>query len=261
MFVVVQITRAKKSKKHPVAPFPIIEVVPLGTAFAISETHVVTAYHNVHWRGLVEQEIGLLTEYEDPICEKDIIVANLDTSCADENEDWATYERSSGLFTHFAHVCPENELPVKNDKIGIRDFPIGLVSSFSSNKLTMQSFHTKVSQYEQYVPVNASSKKRKRNSGRVVDIKPPKAIERAIQVVGGRVKGSCGAAYFSTNNKVVAFHEESLDDGSDSVSVSNSYTSDRSHTSYSVGLVLCRLPTFKQWYNSVIVPIVGTNAI
>jgi hypothetical protein len=66
-------------------------------------------------------------------------------------------------------------------------------------------------------------------------------------VVGGRVKGSCGAVYFGVNRKVVAFHKESVDDGREEVSVSNSYTSDRSHTSYGVGLVLCRLPKFKFW--------------
>ena len=136
------------------------------------------------------------------------------------------------------------------------------MTSGSTNYISIQSFHTKVAQYSKCDPIPAVSKRRKANSGiAVVDVKPVVIPGRALDVVGGRVKGSCGAAYFAPNNKVVAFHEESLDDGSDSVSVSNSYTSDRSHTSYGRGLVLCRLPKFKQWYNTNIVPTLGIAAI
>jgi hypothetical protein len=254
MFLVVLIKRAKKSKKHPDPPYPIIEVSPGGTAFAISEKLVFTANHNVMGKGGAEQEIGLLTEYEDLICKDDIIVATLVASCADYDEDWAAYQRSSGSFTHFTQVCPEHELPVKNNKIGERDFPVGLVTSFSSRKLNIQSFHTKVYQYDIFKQINTSTKRRKGNSGRVVDEKPIRPTERALLVVGGRVKGSCGAAYFAQNNKVVAFHVESLGDGAwgeDIVSESNSYASDRSHTSFHRGLVLCRLPKFIAWYSAI----------
>lgn len=260
MYLVVIIKRAKTSKKHPETP-PITAVTPVGTAFAISETHICTANHNVFASGHIQPQIGLLTEYEDPICKTDIIVATLVSNCVDGDEDWAVYQRTSGHFAHFAHVCPEDQLPVKNDKIGIRDYPVGLLTPLSSDKITMQSFHTKVAQYEAFVPINASSKKRKFTSGRVVDARPARPLERALQVVGGRVKGSCGAAYFAPNGKIVAFHVESLDDGSDSVSASNSYTSDRSHTSYSRGLLLCRLPKFVLWYNDAIPPILGTNTL
>ena len=52
---------------------------------------------------------------------------------ADEDEDWAVYELSSGVFSHYAHVCPAHELPAKNGKIGIRDIPVGLMTSGSTN--------------------------------------------------------------------------------------------------------------------------------
>ena len=87
----------------------------------------------------------------------------------------------------------------------------------------------------------------------VVKTKPATAVERAIQVVGDRVTGSCGAAHFHANGKAVAFDMESVDDGREEVSVSNSYNSDRSHTSYSIGLVLCRLAKFKDWYDNKII--------
>lgn len=263
MFLVVIIKRARKSKHNPNPA--IIGVTPVGTAFAISESHAFTAAHNVDVNGRIDEEIGLLREYEDPVCVEDIVVASYLAHCADGDEDWAIFERVTGTFAHYAHVCPEAELPVKNDTradlIGVRDFPVGLLTALSSDKLTVQSFHTKVAQYEVFTPVTASTKKRTFKGGRVVQSRPPKSVERALQVVGGRVKGRCGAAYFAGNGKVVAFHVESLDDGSDSISESNTYTSDRSHTSFSRGLVLCRLEKFRVWYNATVAPILGTNPL
>jgi hypothetical protein len=210
----------------------------------------------------MEREIGLLTEYEDPIYKNKIILATLVSSCADSVEDWAVFKRCNGHFAFFAHICPEVELPAKNAKIGIRYFPVGLVTSSSSNKLTIQSFEAKVAQYELFDPINISIKRRKGNGGRVVDTEPVRdtKMERELTVVGGRVN-SCGAPYFSPNNKVLAFHVQRLDNNSDSISISNSYTSDRCHTSYSHGLVLCRLPKFKNWFNTNIVPILGVNSL
>lgn len=63
--------------------------------------------------------------------------------------------------------------------------------------------------------------------------------ECVVTVKGGRVTGSCGAPYFTTNGDVFAFHFEAVDDDIDG-SVSDS----RGH-----GHVLCRLPSFKSWYN------------
>ena len=61
------------------------------------------------------------------------------------------------------------------------------------------------------------------------------------------------------NNKVVAFHVnlKRLDDGADEVSISSLYTSDQNRTSYSRGLVICRLPKFKAWYNQNLAPVFG----
>jgi hypothetical protein len=266
VFLVVLIKRGGKKKKNT-GLAPIISVTPVGTAFSISETHVFTASHNTLISGRIQQEIGLLTFYEEPIVMSDIIVANFTCSSKDADEDWVVYSRSAGRFSHYAHICPEDELPAKNDRIGIRDFPVGIAMFCDSTKtITIGSSHTKVYQYEVFTPIStvasSKSKKRKRTNN-VVDSRPqiPDDQKRALTVVGGRVKGSCGAAYFEPNNKVVAFHVESLDDGSDVVSISNSYTSDRSHTSYSRGLVICRLPKFKAWYNQVLAPELGGTTL
>jgi hypothetical protein len=135
---------------------------------------------------------------------------------------------------------------VKGDRIGIKDFPVGLNVVGSVCKVSLDSFHTKICHYEVYLDSNVGKKRK----FAVVKSRPQTLIsERAVQVVGARVKGSCGAPYFNCNGKVIAFHVESVDDGEDA-SATNSYNSDWSHTSHSIGLVLCRLPKFMAWYEN-----------
>lgn len=69
MFLVVLIKRKKSKTKK------IIEVIPIGTAFAISQTHVFTVNHNMSEKGRVRQEIGLVKEYMDPIKRGDVTIA------------------------------------------------------------------------------------------------------------------------------------------------------------------------------------------
>lgn len=239
---------------------------PFGTAFAISEEFILTACHNVFptKNALTPvRTVALLKEVTNAaVFSGDIIVAELEGFCKDKDEDWAVYKRKSGRFTHYAHVCNENELPSKNVRIGIRDFPIGLLIANSSTKITIESCHTKVSHYEEFQKTSSQPPTKKAKLILPVVDYPtiPSSDERIIQVIGGRVKGSCGAGYFAPNNKIVAFHYESVDHGEE-LSITNSYTSDRSHTSYSHGLVLCRLPKFKVWYNKEIADALGIAAI
>lgn len=254
MFIVIALTRGQKSKKFPDGD--IIYCDPIGTAFALSEDVVFTAFHNVEATGgQALEEIGLVKEWrEDDILLDDIIIAKYTAGNKKDDEDWAVYTRDmkGSYFQQYLNVCPENELPLKNDCIGIHDFPVGLFTSGTANAIVQQSFRTKVSTYELVKASKSKIPKKKR----VVKKRPKKRLHsefRAIQVVGGRVKGSCGAAYIASNGKVVAFHVESLDDG-DSVSIANSYSSERSHTSFSRGLVLCRIPSFMNWYERTINP-------
>ena len=245
MFLVLKLTRGRGKQNKG----KIITAVPVGTSFSLSDKLLFTAAHNVCQLNVALNEIGVVQVYEDPILISDIVVLTHECHCSDKDEDWAVYKRSTGSFTHSALICPEHELPAKGIKIGIKDFPVGLLTVGSVTKVDLDSFHTKVYNY-QVLSHSAVSRKRKYA---VVKTKPEAVVERAIQVVGGRVTGSCGAAYFHANGKVIAFHEESVDDGREEVSVSNSYNSDRRHTSYSIGLVLCRLAKFKDWCHNKIV--------
>lgn len=241
MFIVLKLTRERGKNNFG----KIIKAEPVGSAFAFSEKFVFTACHNVKRKGLeICEEIGLVREFgERGVCIKDIIICKHIVHNSKEDEDFAVYERINGEFSHFSYICPEEELPVKNARIGIRDFNIGVFTVQIAATISMQSFHTKVSHYD-YLP-----EKNKKRKYKVFDDEVPLPINKTIHVVGGRVGGSCGSPYFAPNGKVVGFHIESVDDGRDTVSVSNSYTSDRSHTSFSVGLVLCRLTKFKEWYD------------
>ena len=69
-------------------------------------------------------------------------------------------------------------------------------------------------------------------------------MKDAVKVEGGRTTGSCGGLYFTRSGKVFAFHERSFNDIMDDGSI-------QSHHSKSVGYVLCRLPNFMKWYNSM----------
>lgn len=244
MFLVLKLTRGRGKQNKG----RILTAVPVGTSFSLSDKLLFTAAHNVCEGNVALQEIGVVQVYEDPVLISDIIVLIYECHCSDIDEDWAVYKRSTGSFTHSALICPEHELPAKGSRIGIKDFPVGLITVGSVTKVDLNSTKTKVSNYQVFSH-SAVSRKRKYA---VVKTKPEASVERAIQVVGGRVTGSCGAAYFHANGKVIAFHEEAVDDGEE-VSVSNSYHSDRSHTSFSIGLVLCRLPKFKAWYDNEII--------
>lgn len=258
MFVVLQLIRSKGKKTLN----EIIKALPLGTSFALSDFYIFTAGHNIRVGKTGDKylpEIGIARQYTDPLEANEITVLSYVAHCFDKDEDWAVYRRVTGTFPHSVAICSNQELPEKNVKIGVRDFPVGLLTvGESSTKISLQSFHTKVSHYEMFIESPALVGKKRKFA--VVKNRAPATDERAIQVVGGRVKGSCGAAYFSESGKVVGFHVQSIDDG-DEASVSNTYTSDRSHTSFSVGLVLCRLPKFRIWYNANIGAGVGKNQI
>ena len=221
MFLVLKLTRGRGEKNNG----EIVNAVPVGTSFALSDKLLFTAAHNVCEMTVAARKIGVVQVYEDPVLISDIVVLAYECHCSDKDKDWAVYKRSTGSFTHSALICPVHELPKKGIRIGIKDFPAGLVTIESVTEADLDSFHSKVFNYQVFSN-SAVSRKRKFN---VVKTKPVTAVEGALLVVGGRIPGSCGAAYFHVNGKVVAFQKESVDDGFEEVNLSNSYLSDRSH--------------------------------
>ena len=175
----------------------------------------------------------------------------------DFSEDWIVFKRVDGTFEFWSTICPEDNLPSPRDHVGIRDYPVGLTRSITAPTLSLASVSAKVYQYgnrEAVVKQNEMNVAVEQDGGVKQDLvmeivndseykEPEQAVQDIITVYGGRVRGSCGAPYFSTRGEVVAFHIFSINDAEDDMSS----TSNHSHLSYSQGYVLSRLPGFCNW--------------
>lgn len=181
----------------------------------------------------------------------DIIRLQSTAFAQDEEEDWIVLSRVDGSFPSSVTLCSETTLPVPGGKIEIKDYPVGLFSSRSSNVVSVTSITSSVTWYEAKMepsdePALKARKVQAIRSYKVVELKEPVDVTKncVVTVKGGRVSGSRGAPYFTTNGDVFAFHFEAIDDFDASVSDS------RSLETFSHGYVLCRLPAFKIWYNA-----------
>ena len=224
----------------------LVDDEPIGTTFAIANNMVLTAYHNLDtdFKTLSICKFVTRDKNNDYVTDKIIVVKVFKQ---DSEEDWAILVAEKNNFSSIAVICRDNELPEKRGIIGIRDYEVGMFSTDSRTKLEDASSGViKVAGYENRV-TPPSSPGHLAKKVKVVENYEPQ-IEDSIVVEGGRVSGSCGAPYFATNGKVVAFHVRSINDAS------NDSVSQDSHLSKSVGLVLCRLPVFWAWYESNVVP-------
>ena len=229
----------------------LVDDKPAGTAFAISNRFVLTAFHNISTGdNQFAASIGLCSSLMN---DKGVYVTTevIPVDCVrhDEAEDWAILklkDDSPSRFSAFAAVCLEDELPKAREQVGIRDFQVGNFTSKSENKLDVcSSGPVKVAGYENRVSPPPSPESPHPKRVKVVQ-ELPVLVEDAVKVEGGRTIGSCGGPYFTRSGKVFAFHERSFNDTMD-----DDLMSVQSHHSISVGYVLCRLPNFMKWYNSM----------
>ena len=237
------------------------QAVPRGTGFALSNKHVLTARHNcVDDNGDMYPTVGLVKEIVTGESIRRSAVTMLRQVESNAADDWAVFERVEGEFASSVKICPDGRLPSASSRavIGIKDYPVGLIDTDSTAKLTVASVQVKVYQYEKRLPEANTKSSRKRPAQFAMRIaedseiaaQSSPTVEDVIMVAGGRVSGSCGAPYFNTVGEVVAFHVESVDDTDAKSSSRNS------HVSYSHGYVLCRLPSFVSWYEHSIGSIV-----
>lgn len=232
-------------------------VDPLGTGFAIGRRHFLTACHNVRGAATKEEkayfvkEIVLLKELAEKVHVDDI---NLRATYVDgstrADEDWAIFERTDDKdFDSYVEICTEANLPKTNEMIGVRDYPVGYWKARMTANITIESSSTKVSNYDRYV-TDAKNKDNTPRVAKVVYKRPPSAplhADRVMNVRGGRVKGSCGAAYFTKDNTVAAFHITSFDEDLKTAV----FAGTRTFTANSQGLILCRIPSFMKVYNKL----------
>jgi hypothetical protein len=123
-----------------------------GTAFAVSNTRVVTCFHNIGDSDLDGKQpirdcilVTSIVPSEQPI---PIQFVDGDSK---ENQDWAIYERTDGSnFPSFLPICPEENLPEVSSDIQLTQYfaPIGLFTSGSLGELKIWADKTHVLQYQ-----------------------------------------------------------------------------------------------------------------
>ena len=125
-------------------------MTPYGTAFAISATHVLVAAH--HFYDVIDKlpslSLALIKSIPsdgDECEESELIGLKLTKLC--QADDWAVFERTEGVFDHFAQICPESRLPKSSQIIGVKDYPVGLISTKSAERILVASISAKVYQY------------------------------------------------------------------------------------------------------------------
>jgi hypothetical protein len=214
----------------------------VGTAFAVSATLALSAWHNFSDNEFAAGDVIMLCKEirESVILRSCPTVTVLDH---DAKEDWVVLQLAAQGTTFPCHatLCPEAELPSEQDNgvtsrvVGVKDFPCGLMNSCSH--LTVGTMNAKVFNY-------GPAWRAKPGALRFAD-KFPAGVDFVVYVRGERTLGSCGAPYFAVSGKAFAFHVGSLNDADSEDAMT---TTGHSHTSYSEGRVLARLPKFSARY-------------
>jgi len=176
----------------------------LGTAFSISQKHVVTAMHVLvdDVNGHLLQEIFAIghnakrTELHGLEMENGLIVKLL---ASDADDDWAILEIQGDPLPSFIPICPSDQLPTPartNEELKVIYAPIGMFLSSSLDELAMWTDEYKrVLQYH--------------------------CLSTRILVAGGLYRGSCGAPYINHDGFVVGMHIASLNESKEKENVSN----------------------------------------
>jgi hypothetical protein len=170
----------------------------LGTAFAVTKSHVITAHHNIH-----DEQSGSLFPGSLYICRRvekrssyidfiqpiklKYVVGNVD-------EDWAIMEieDKSNTFLHGMPLCPASDLPdlTMNEHAKLKTYhaPIGqfLSNGFTDGEIWCENYK-QILQYDRRGAV--------------------------ILVDGGLYRGSCGGPYIDHQGRVVAMHLSSMHEG------------------------------------------------
>ena len=230
------------------APNIETNILPCGTAFSISPSLVLTAFHNLAGRKRMCLVKTLTNSESSKVLRSDVIYLKPSPIYKNKDDDWAILEREVGAFDTFAEICGnDGELPPENSKIAIKHFPVGLIDSSSVAHLRVVSSNEKLNFFSPRLSSSAvsSAAKKQKLIGPLkftITDNPSEIVVKVADVAfvsNGLSRGSCGAPYFALNNKVFAFHVESVDDCADM----NAHSNSGSHQSFCHGYVICRLPS------------------
>ena len=220
---------------------------PICTCFAISSTQVLLCYHALIISQNTRFAVFKQATATEQVLQSDIIYCEL--SVSDRDEDWAVLQASQVSqgtpFPTSATLCPEAELPLDREEVGVKHLPVGVFNVRSSFNLGVQSIRSKIICYDWSERV---SKRRKRTLNTVLSVvTDPAHLQilppmKFVNIERGLFNGCCGAPYFNLAGKAFAMHTEGVNDVAESDS-----TSTTSHSFFSRGYVLCRLSTFVAW--------------
>lgn len=185
-------------------------IVPCGTAFSISPTRVLTAFHNLATDGKQMCLVNSLTSSGSlKILRTDVIYLQAPSKTyINEKDDWAILVRAEGKFNTFAEICGnDGELPPENSDIAIKHFPVGLIDSSFVAHLRVVSSRERLICFSPRLSSNVSSAAKKRKLiGPLKFTITDNPSEIVVQVADvafvshGLSRGSCGAPYFAQNN-------------------------------------------------------------
>jgi hypothetical protein len=216
--------------------------IPVGTAFAIAPTLLLSANHNrldVDSGLPFDVSITKLLRKIDDVISPPIDKVDLKVLAYNTQEDWVVFQRTdSETFQTVAVLCEEQYLPDENSEhnqiVTIRYYNAGLFH----RKLKQLHRKAQIIMYQECEDVDASE-----NDGQ----------EAELVVSDSAVRGVCGAPYYF-DGKVVAFHVESdnekLKFNKENALEKMVESLATTYSHFSIGRVLCRLPAFMKLYRS-----------
>jgi hypothetical protein len=225
----------------------------VGTAFAITKSHILTAYHNI----LIDPE-----DYKSGIPNKQIVITNIVTKEIDQHvvcdpiycsfvdgnviEDWAILEvnNPSNYFNRYFPIGDADT--IKPEQLRVLHAPIGFYRNNSVRLLQIWGGgYQRVLQYDDDVN----------------DV-------HQVLIESGLYRGSCGAPYLTDDGTVIAMHLSSSHEGKDiswtnrkrlkrfqaQLTETQDAITDASdiHSSISTGLVLSHIKTIVEFVKSKI---------
>jgi hypothetical protein len=170
-----------------------VDIELLGTCFAITSKHILTAYHNLVINSTLRERC-IISEIARKVGEKDVLdEKNFEVKyvSGDPINDWAILELTdpSQKFNEFISLCKIDDLPNPTTTTeGLKSFyaPIATYRRNAFYELRIWTDdYANVLQYD----------------------------GNKILMPGGLVRGSCGAPYINHQNEVVAMHLSSIHEG------------------------------------------------
>jgi hypothetical protein len=180
-----------------------------GTAFAVTETKVITCFHNVHDEMSETVYTDCVLVYslsrKTPNSPVDFPTQRIPVTIVeyDEIDDWVVFERTDGeVFSSFLTVCPEQELPLESSVSELFSyyFPLG---NFDAGEILISKVWSEKTQLFQYDGDEGNY----------------------VVVSYGKCKGSSGSPVVSKEGKVIAFHTSSFNEQQKKLHVPSSSSS------------------------------------